>query len=235
MQFCKTYLVRVCLFLLVTLPAYCQRGNIGIDGGATSDTFAGLPTNTAPSIDINGEYTVFKANPKTQRPAVVGGGEAFFPSDQSNHAKEFAFYGGVHWQFLNQNLMIGVDGQVRKIYLPVAFEDNQFFARDKMELFELPLRVRYKFGPSRKAYIEAKGAPEFSPRWKSSGASLQLPNPNFDHGYFVQGTVGYVFGKWYARASYENRFFKFLANPNNPSNLYNWRTNYVSGGVGVIF
>ena len=233
MKLCKTYLVRVCLFLLASVPAYCQRGNIGVDVGETADTFAGLPTNMAPVVDVNGEFTVFKNNPKTERPAVVGGGEARFPSDTSNHAKEYALYGGVHWEF--GNLMVGVDGQVRKVYLPAAFVDNQFFARDKMELLETPLVLRYKFGPDKKAFVEAKGAPEFSPRWKSSGATLVLPNPNFDHGYFVQGSAGYVFGKWYAKATYETRYFKFIANPNNPSNLYNWRTNMITGGVGFTF
>lgn len=233
MRLCKTCLGCVCLYFLAAVPAYCQRGNIGVDLGETSDTFAGLPTITSPVVDVNGEFAVIKSNPKTDRPSLVGGGEARFPTDATTHAKEYAVYGGVHWYF--GNLMVGVDGQIRKIYLPVAFEDNQFFARDKMELVELPLTLRYKFGPAKKAFVEAKGAPEFSPRWRSSGAALTLPNPNFDHAYFVRGTVGYNFGKWYAKASYENRYFKFIANPNNPSNLYNWRTNYATGGVGFVF
>src|SRR5580765_4629320 len=43
MRCCKS-LVRVWLFLLAVVPAYCQRGTFGIDIGNTSDTFAGLPT-----------------------------------------------------------------------------------------------------------------------------------------------------------------------------------------------
>lgn len=234
MKLCKSHLVCVCLFFLATVPAYCQRGNLGIDVGETSDTFAGLPTNTSPVVDINGEFTIFKYNPKTSRPDVVGGGEARFPSDAaSEHAKEYAAYGGVHWHF--GELTVGVDGQFRKVYLPVAFENNQFFARDKMELFELPIVLRYNFLSSKKAFVEAKGAPEFSPRWRSPGTALELPNPTFDHGYFMQGSVGYNFGRWYAKATYENRYFKFHSNPNNPSDLYNWRTNYITGGVGVNF
>lgn len=234
MKLCQTYGVRVCLFLLAAAPAYCQRGNIGVDIGATSDTFAGLPTQTAPVIDANGEIAVLKYNPKNGRPAIVGGGEARFPfQETSNHAKEYAVFGGLRWPI--GNLTIGLDGQIRKVYLPVAFFENQYFARDKMELLELPVTLRYKFGPEKKVFIEARGFPEFSPRWRSSGSSLQLPNPQFDHGYFVQGSLGYNFGKWYAKMSYENRYFKFINNPNNPSNLYNWRTNYVTGGVGVNF
>ena len=104
-----------------------------------------------------------------------------------------------------------------------------------MELLEIPVVLRYKFGPEKRAFIEAEGAPEFSPRWRSAGSLSPLPNPNFDHGYFVRGGIGYVFGKWYAKATYETRYFKFNANQFNPNNLYNWRTNGIIGGVGFSF
>ena len=233
MRRCKTHLVCACVLFLASVPAYCQRGTFGVDAGQTSDTFGGLAKTTSAVVDINGEVAVINFNPKTERPSVVAGGEIRVPTDGSNHAKEFALYGGVHFQF--HNLIIGADGRVSKIYLPVAFVDNQFFARDKMELFELPIVLRYKFGSSKRAFVEAKGAPEFSPRFRSSGAALVLPHPNFDHGYFVQGSVGYVFGSWYVKGTYENRYFKFASNPNNPSNLYNWRTNLITGGVGLAF
>jgi hypothetical protein len=113
--------------------------------------------------------------------------------------------------------------------------DNQFFVRDKMELLELPLFVRYNLGSAQRAFIQVQGAPEFTPRFRSNGSTLQLPNPNFDHGYFIRGSVGYTFGKWYAKATYETRYFKFLSNPNNPSDLYNWRSNLITGGVGLVF
>jgi hypothetical protein len=236
MKLCKTYVVRVCLFLLAAFPAYCQRGNIGVDLGATSDTFGGFPTNTSPVVDINGEFAILQYKPKTGRPAIVAGGELRFPGNAANdHAKEYAAYGGIHWKFLSGNLTVGIDGQFRKIYLPVAFVDNQFFARDRMELLETPIVLRYKFGPDKKFFAEAKGFPEYSPRWRPSGAALELPNPKFDHGYFVQGSVGYNFGSWYVKGTYENRYFSFIQNPNNPSNLYNWRTNYVAAGAGFIF
>jgi len=218
---------------LAAVPAYCQRGTFDVGGGRTADTFAGLPTSSGEVVDINGEFAVFKYNPKTERPAVVGGGELRLPTDSNNHAKEYAVYGGVHFQF--RKLTVGVDGQVRRLYLPVAFVDNQFFVRDRMSVFELPLVLRYKFGSSERLFVEAKGAPEFTPHWHRSSSALQLPNPNFDHGYFVQGSVGYMFGKWYVKGTYENRYFKFLENPNNPSNLYNWRTNMITGSVGITF
>ncbi|HYM77569.1 MAG TPA: hypothetical protein VE377_16475 [Candidatus Dormibacteraeota bacterium] len=233
MRRCKTHLVRVCVLFLASVPAYGQRGTLGVDVGQTADTFAGLAKTTSAVVDINGEFAVIPFNPKTERPSVVAGGDIRVPSDTSNHAKEYALYGGVRFQF--RNLTIGADGRVSKIYLPVANVDNQFFARDKMELFELPIVLRYKFGSSKRAFVEAKGAPEFSPRFRSSGAALVLPHPNFDHGYFVQGSVGYVFGNWYVKGTYENRYFKFIANPNNPSNLYNWRTTMITGGVGFAF
>lgn len=235
MKFCKTYVVRVCLFLLAAFPAYCQRGNLGIEVGQTSDTFAGLPTASSPVVDVNGEVAIFAYKPKTQRPAIVAGGEARFPANEANeHAKEYALYGGFHWEF--GNLTVGINAGVRKIYLPTAFVDNQYFARGQMELLETPIVLRYKFGPDKKFFVEAKGFPEFSPRWHTaSSAKLGLPNPNFDHGYFVQGSVGYNFGHWYVKGTYENRYFSFTQNPNNPSNLYNWRTNYITGGVGFSF
>ena len=62
-----------------------------------------------------------------------------------------------------------------------------------------------------------------------------MPHPNFDHGYYLRGSVGYSFGKWYAQGTYETRYFKFDQNPNNPSNLYNWKSNMITGGVGLNF
>src|ERR1700722_12220999 len=42
MKLCKMQVVRVCLFLLAAVPAYCQRGTFGIDVGQTSDKFDSL-------------------------------------------------------------------------------------------------------------------------------------------------------------------------------------------------
>ncbi len=121
----------------------------------------------------------------------MAGGEIRLPSDTSNHAREYAVYGG--FAFQARNLTIGVNAQVRKIFLPTATVDNQVFVRDTMELLEIPLVVKYSFGTSKRAWVEAKGAPEFTPRFRSGGSLLILPNPNFDHGYFVRGTAGYNF------------------------------------------
>jgi hypothetical protein len=233
MRRCKTLAVCVCLFFLAAVPAYCQRGTFGIDVGQTSDKFGALPSVNGLVFGIDGEITVLKPSKKEGGPSIVAGGEIRLPSDTSNHAKEFAVYGG--FAFQAHNLTIGVDAQIRKIYLPPSTVDNQVFVRNKMELLEIPLVIKYSFGASKRAYIEAKGAPEFTPRFRSAGSLLALPNPNFDHGYFVKGTVGYNFGKWYAKASYETRYFKFVENAGNPLGLYNWRTNVISGGVGFSF
>jgi len=234
MKRCKTLMVRVCLFLLAAVPAYCQRGTFGIDVGDTSDKFANLPTVNGLAFGIDGQIAVLQSNPKTGRPAIVAGGEVRLPTDTANHAREYAFFGGP--EFKVRNFTIGVHAQIRKIVLPTATVDNQVFARDSMELLELPLVIKYRFGSGKKTFIEAQGAPEFSPRYHRSSASLvPLPNPNLDHGYFVRGSVGYDLGKWYAKATYENRYFKFIENAGNPSNLYNWRTNLISGGIGFSF
>jgi hypothetical protein len=233
MKRCKTHLVRVCLLLTLAVPAYSQRGTFGIDVGQTTDKFGSLPSKSGLEAGIDGQLTIIQSNPKKGGPSIVAGGEIRLPTDTSNHAKEYALYGGLAFQV--HNLTIGADAQVRKIILPPANVNNQVFIRDKMELLEIPLVVKYTFGSSKKAFIQAQGAPEFSPRFRSAGSLLQLPNPNFDHGYFVRASAGYVFGKWYAKATYESRYFKFAQNPNNPNNLYNWRSNLISGGVGFAF
>jgi hypothetical protein len=234
MKFRKTPLVRACLFLLAALPAYGQRGTLGIDVGQVSDKFDSLPRTTAVEVAIDGQVTVLKPSAKNGGPSIVAGGELRFPDDTTNHAKEYAVYGGPAFQI--HNLSIGVNAQVRKLVMPPATVDNQVFSRNNMELFELPIVLKYNFGPARRAFIEAQGAPEFTPRWRASKLSLvSLPHPNLDHGYFIRGSVGYVFGKWYAKATYQTRYFKFTENAGNPSNLYNWKSNFITGGIGFAF
>ena len=223
------------LFLsLATVPAYCQRGTLDLNVGQVSDKFGDQPVVTSAILDVNGEFTVKKPSAKNGGPSIVAGGEIRVPSD-AGHAKEFAVYGGL--VFAIHNFSIGVDAEVRKILMPTAFVDGQVLNRDNMELFELPLTIKYKFGPEKRAFIEATGEPEFTPRFKVSPLSrVILPNPNLDHGYALRGSVGYNFGPhWYAKGSYETRYFKFAENVGNPSSLYNWKSNMITGGVGVRF
>jgi hypothetical protein len=224
------------LFLLATVPAYCQRATVGIDVGQVSDQFAAFSPVTAALLDVNGELTIKQPSAKTGGPAIVAGGEVRVPSDTNDHAREWAFYGGLMFA-VRKDLSIGVDGEIRKIYMPVATLGGQIFPRNNMELFQLPLVVRYKFGPAKRAFFEARGEPEFTPHFKTSvSTEVPLPNPGFDHGYTVRGSLGYNFKKWYfARASYETRYFKFAETSGNPNNLYNWKSNVVSGGVGLTF
>ena len=241
MKPCKADLVRIglfLLFLLATVPAYCQRGTLDLNVGQVSDQFGSLAPVTGVVLDINGQVTVLKGSVKSGRPSIVGGGEVRAPLDTTNHAEELAVYGGV--VFGTHNLTFEVDGQVRKIYTPPANTDGQIFNRSKMELFELPLTIKYRFGPGKKAFISAQGAPEFSPRFKVSPlASVILPDPVYDHGYMLRGTVGYDFGKWwYVKGTYATRYFNFNPPPNdigNPNKLYNWKSNLITGGVGVRF
>jgi hypothetical protein len=234
MKRCKTHLVRVCLFLLAAGPAYCQRNTFGIDVGQTSDKFGSLGSVSGLEADIEGQVTVLHSNPKKGTPSIVVGGEIRLPTDTADHAKEFAIFGGPRFKI--HNLSLGFNAQIRKIYLPTANVNNQIFVRDKMALFELPLVVRYNFGSAQRAFIQVEGAPEFTPQFRTNGSLAQLPNPNFDHGYLIRGSAGYIFGKWYyAKATYETRYFKFLSNSNNPTNLYNWRSDLITGGVGFVF
>jgi hypothetical protein len=238
MKRCKPHLVLTgifLLFLLAAVPAYCQRGTLDLNAGEISDKFAPLPTVNSAVLDLNGEVTVKTPSTKIGGPGIVAGGEVRVPSDDTNHAKEFAVFGGFAFQ-ATSNFSIAVHAQVRKIDLPVATINNQIVVRDNLELLQIPIVLKYKFGPGKRVFVNVQGEPEFTPHFRASKATLiSLPNPNFDHGYTVRGSVGYSFGKWYAQGSYENRYFKFLENLGNPSNLYNWKSNMITGGVGVTF
>ena len=231
---CQKVLTRFCLIFLAVVPAYCQRGTIGIDIGQTSDKFAALSPVNGLEVGVDGRLVILQANQKSGRPALAVGGEIRIPTDAGNHAREYAFFGGP--EFHPGNFTIGFHVQLRQINLPTATVDNQVFARDRMRLLEIPLVIKYNFGPGKRAFVQAEGAPEFTPHFKRSSTSLvSLPSPNLDHGYFVRGSVGYVFGNWYAKATYENRYFKFVPDAGNPSNLYNWHSNLISGGIGFAF
>ena len=67
-------------------------------------------------------------------------------------------YGGV--VFGSHNFSVGIDGQFRKIYMPTAIVDNQVLNRDNMSLFELPVVIKYKFGPGKRAFIQVQGQPD---------------------------------------------------------------------------
>lgn len=240
MKCSKAHLVYVCIFLLAAISAYGQqqRINLGVDAGESSDQYGSQSAVTGPIVNLNAQGIILFGNKKTGSPDVIAGGEAILPTDSNNHAKEYNVYGGLRWHV--NNFTFGFDGGIRKILPPTAFFDNQYYNRDSMELLEIPGTVRYNFWTAKRAYVQVQGAPEFGPKLLVPGSSPLFTNPvlykpNFDHAYFIRASVGYNFGKWYARAMYENRFFKFHDNPNNPENLYNWKTNAITGGVGVNF
>jgi len=235
---CKAHLLLTgifLLFLLATVPGYGQRGTLDLNAGETSDKFAALPTVNSAVIDINGEVAVKKPSAKIGGPSIVAGGEIRFPSDSTNHAKEFAAFGGLAFQ-VTSNFSIAVHGQVRKIDLPVATINNQIVVRDNLELLQIPIVLKYNFGPEKRVFVHVQGEPEFTPHYRASKATLiSLPHPNFDYGYTIRGSVGYNFGQWYVQGTYQTSYFKFIENGGNPSNLYNWKSNMITAGVGVNF
>lgn len=232
MKLCKTHLVRVCVFVLLSVPAYCQRGTLGIDIGQVSDRFDSLPSVSGLDFGIDGQVAVIHG--KQNVPDIVAGGEIRLPSDTGEHAREYAVFGGPRFQI--HDLSIGFNVQFRQINLPTANVNNQFFARYRMRLLETPLVLRYNFLTDKRAFIEVQGAPEFTPHFKRpSSVQVILPNPRLDHGYFVRGSLGYSFGKWYVKGTYETRYFKFDSDQGNPSNLYNWKSNLIWGGIGLSF
>ncbi len=222
------------LFHLATVPAYCQRGTLDLNVGQTSDRFGSLAPLTGVVIDLTGQLTVIQSSAKTGRPSIVAGGEVRVPGDTLNHSKEYAVYGGVAWAA--RDLSIGVNGEVRKILIPPATVDNQILNRYNMNLLEIPIVIKYKFGPEKRLFVEVQGWPEFTPHYKST-VPVQTPHPNFDHGYTLRGSVGYNFGQWwYVKGTYESRYFSFINNNGgNPSGLYNWKSNMITGGAGVRF
>jgi hypothetical protein len=227
--------VSLLLLSLAAVPAYCQRGTFDVNAGGTYDQFGTLPHVTGAVLDLTGEFIIKKPNPKKGGPAILAGGEVRVPSNAGDHSKEYAVYGGL--AFTARSFTFGVDAEVRKILIPSATIENQIVNRYDMELVELPAYVRYRFGPAKRAFVQIQGQPEFSPHYKSpKGAAVATPHPEFDYGYTVRASVGYDFGKWYyAKATAETRYFKFASGLGNPSSLYNWKSNMVTGGVGVRF
>ncbi len=227
------FLFLLLLSLSAAVPASAQQGRLGIDLGVTGDKFDSLPSQTAGEVRAYGDYNVIPAG-KDGSPNIVVGGEVDAPTDTNNHAKEYAAFGGPI--FPVGNLSIGFYAEIRRIVQPPAVVDIQVGVRFNMELLEIPLVVKYKFGPERRAFVEFQGQPEFTPRFRNaSTVQAGILHPNFDYGYTVRGSLGYSFGKWYVRGTYQNRAFEFTNNPNNPSNLYNWHNNQVTGGIGLNF
>jgi hypothetical protein len=235
MKLCKKQIVQVCLFLLAAIPAIAQRGTIGIDVGESSDRFGSLPRYTDPAGDVNGEVTVIPSNPKENWPDVLAGGEIRFPSDTNHHSTEIALHGGLRFH-VTSSFFAGFDVGVRKIYVPPSIINSQTFIRDNMELLETPLFLEYKFGPEKHVFVRVEGAPEYSPHFKAgSRGPSPLPNPSLDHAYVLRGSLGYNFGRWYAKAGYESRYYKFSSGVANPNGYDNWRSDLATAGVGLNF
>jgi hypothetical protein len=229
----QTPIAAVCLFFLATVPAYCQRGTLGIDFGQTSDKFGGLTRTSSAEAIIEGEFIALQSHDRDHGADIIAGGEVRLPVNTTNHANEFAAYGGVSFRF-TKSFSAGFHLQVHQIDTPPSIVAGQTFNRARMRLLEIPGVVEYKFGPSKHAFVRAEGAMEFSPHLKAPATAI-IPNPNFDHGYYYRGSVGYNFGRWYAKGTYETRYFRFTEDVGNPSFLYNWRTDLVTGGVGFVF
>jgi hypothetical protein len=246
MKRCKMQMIRVCffslaIFLLTALPSYGQqafgqqRSTFGIDLGQTSDRFGALPRTTTGEADVEGKFIVLQHASSQGDPNIVAGGEILLPVDTSTHASEFAAYAGPEF-LIGSHLMLGFHAQVRKIYPPNSDVNGLFFNRYKMLLLELPAVLEYRFGSARHAFIQGQVSPVFAPHYTASSAGAsQFPHPSLDHAYTIRGSVGYTFGRWYAKASYETRYLKFSNNLGNPMNLNSWRSDKASGGIGVVF
>jgi hypothetical protein len=234
-QIASALLFFFALFFLPALPAYSQRSTFGIDLGETTDRFGALARTTTGEADIEGKVVIFNRASNQGDPNIVVGGEAQLPVDTSTHAPEVAAFAGPEFN-LGNHLVLGFHAQVRKLYPPTSDVNGLFFPRYKMLLFEIPAVVEYKFGTGGHAFIQGQISPEFAPHYtRSSSGTSPFPGPTLDHGYDARASVGYRFGRWYLKANYETRFFKFATNLGNPNNLANWRTDKASAGLGVVF
>ena len=202
MKPCKADLVRigVCLlFLSAVVPAFAQRGNLGVDVGASLRPVRQHPFRlqrlSRRERRIRHHKTLHQerilpasspaANPRPLRHQQSRQGIRRLrrPALRSSRLHHRRRRSGP------QNL-----------YSPPPSSDNQILNRDRIELLQIPLVLKYKFGPAKRAFISAQGEPEFTPHYKTiSSASVSLPDPGFDHGYTLRGTVGYNFGKWYVQ------------------------------------
>jgi hypothetical protein len=219
------------------IPAPIPRGNLELNLGETADTFGGLSTVRGFVGDINGQMAVYQSPDQARGTNIVVGGDIRFPSDTQNHGTEFAVLVGPEFHF-GSSLSVAIHGSIRKILVPPSNVDGVIFDRSNMWLLELPVVAQYRFGTAKRIFVQAEATPEFSPRFTASNSQHQNPGPtpNLDHGYSAQGSLGYSLGKWYVKGTYQTRYFKF--NPGdigNPNGLYNWRTNVVTGGVGITF
>jgi hypothetical protein len=244
----KTWIISICFFLLLAFSAYAQqpapapelppeesRGYLGVDFGAIRDHFGPLPAATTGVGEINGEYAIYQGEARQQSPDIYLGGQVRLPTGTAQHANEFAGFVGPMFHFTDR-FMAGFHVQVRRIDLPNSVYDNQTFIRNNMLLLELPLVLNYKFGADKNYFVEAQIVPEFHPHFsKSSSGPSPYPHPSLDHGYTLRGIVGRNFGSWYVRGAYETRFFKFSPTLGNPYNLYSWRSDTATVGVGLSF
>ncbi len=235
------FLIAISSTLLATIPARAQRVSVAANVGETTDRFGGQPRVTGADGAIDGEVIIYKSPNREHGADIVAGGELRWPQDASNHASEQSVYGGFAFHF-GAHLSAGIHIQIHRLVPPPSFavgpvtDGGVVFNRDHMEMLETNGFIQYKFGPANRAFARIEGTPEFSPRFhpSPSGAPPFL-NPNLDHGYALRGVVGYSFGKWFVKGTYQTRYFRFQTNANNPDEVYNWRSDFVTGGVGISF
>ncbi len=243
MKLCKTGLVRASSFFftaifvasLAALPAFAQRGTIAINGGETADRFGGQSRSTGAVAALDGELLVYKSSDRDRGADIAIGGEVRFPQDSNNHASEQAIFGGPAFHF-GKHFSAGVHVQIHRLVLPPSFGGGQVFNRDRLEMVEVPGFLQYKFGPDNHFFVRAEGGPEFTPHFKNPPSGAEpFVHPQLDHGYFVRGTLGYNFGRWFVKGTVQTRYFKFNPNVGNPDQVYNWRSDFVTAGVGLNF
>jgi hypothetical protein len=235
---CKTLALTLAAVFSASL-VYAQtgeRGFIGLEAGQTSDRFGGIAPVKGFLGGVEGEVVVINGvSRKEGLPNILLGGEIRFPSETSQHASEFSAFVGPQFR-AGGHFSIGFHVQLHKLFVPPGQLEGVTFNRDKMLLLELPVVLEFKSAATHGLFFQLQGSPEFSPRLKSNVAGPPAhPKPTFDYGYTARASLGYILGRWYAKATYQRRNLRFKDTLGNPLDLYNWRSDQITGGFGLTF
>ena len=177
MKRCKTHLVRVCVIVLAAVPAYCQRGTFGIDIGQTSDKFDALSSVSGLEVDVDGQITVLKSNRNRVAPASWPGARSACRPIPEIMPRSTPSLEDLVFQF--RELSIGVERSGPQDRSSHARPSIQVFARDTMELLELPVvtQIQLRRSRSHKAWVD---------RPRCTGIHAAIPYGRVNPGLFTQ-------------------------------------------------
>ena len=214
MKLCKSILVRLGLISPISpghVPAYGQRGTLDIDAGEVTDKFGAQPQVTAADFGLNGQVTLIQAT-KDGGPSIVAGGELRVPptpppmpaSTPSSAVRSSP------WQFFHRRQRPGPQDSS----CPTLTWMEPSWTATTWNCSNSPSSSDTNSVPTSALSSRPTASPNSLPTTNRLPCQpVGVPHPNFDYGYTVRGSVGYNFGKWYVKGTYETRYFKFASQP----------------------